>query len=140
MNMPVLVSRPRRFFGRTIAWGAGIAVFLALAWRGAWKCPTAALFHVPCPTCGATRSVRALMHLDFAGVLRFNPFAIILVPILAGIFWRILALVLRDGSMSRLDEEKLGRFFLLALFWSVIASFVFWGLRFFGWFGGPCPV
>jgi hypothetical protein len=125
---------------RTLVWALGMAAFGMLAWRGAWKCPTAAMFHIPCPTCGATRSVRALVHLDFAGVFRFNPFALLLVPILAGIVWRTLALVLKDGHAKRLDEEKLGRFFLLALFWTVIVSFVFWGLRFFGWFGGPCPV
>lgn len=118
-----------------------MGAFLTLMLSGFVKCPTAGLFHVPCPACGSTRTAKALLHLDFAGVLRFNPVALLVIPILAGIAWRTLTLVLHHGNAKRLDEEPLGRFFLVALVWAVGLEFVVWGARFFfGFLGGPCPI
>jgi hypothetical protein len=45
-----------------------------------------------------------------------------------------------DGDARRIDEERLGRFFLRAFLVATIAEIVVWALRFAGLFGGPCPV
>ncbi|MBP6963751.1 MAG: DUF2752 domain-containing protein [Armatimonadetes bacterium] len=37
----------------------------------------------PCPTCGMTRSLAALAHLDFGRALSFNPIAVILAAFFA---------------------------------------------------------
>ena len=66
--------------------GAGIGAVIALLSAGAvlamnfgltYPCPFKFLFHLPCPTCGTTRSLAALASLDLAGSLRFNPLVII---------------------------------------------------------------
>jgi len=53
---------------------AGGAVWLAMAlpWP---RCAFLAVTGLPCVTCGATRSMIALLHGDFLGALRWNPLA-----------------------------------------------------------------
>ncbi len=46
-------------------------------------CPIRFLTGVPCPTCGVTRALLSLLHLDFAGYFRYNPMA---VPLCAALF------------------------------------------------------
>jgi hypothetical protein len=130
----------RRYPVRTVLWLVGMSAFLAFMLSGIVRCPTAGLFHVPCPACGSTRTALALVHFDFAGVMRFNPIALLVIPCLAGIAWRTLALVYTDGHAKRLDEEKLGRFFLVSLVYATMIEFAVWGLRFAGFLGGPCPL
>lgn len=38
---------------------------------------------IPCPSCGATRSIRALFHGDFASAIYWNPFGIIIFLIMS---------------------------------------------------------
>jgi len=38
--------------------------------------------HVPCPSCGSTRSVLSLLHGDISGALYWNPIGLILLAIL----------------------------------------------------------
>lgn len=39
-------------------------------------CPIRALTHIPCPTCGVTRSLWALVRLDFAESFSYNPMTV----------------------------------------------------------------
>lgn len=64
-----------------LLWG-GVAVLLLalspLAGRIAAtlpNCPLRAVIHVPCPTCGTSRSAVALSHLDVTGAFSVNPLA-----------------------------------------------------------------
>ena len=41
------------------------------------------IFHIPCPTCGMTRSMFSLLRLDFRGYIFYNPMTI---PLLAVVF------------------------------------------------------
>lgn len=45
------------------------------------SCPTRALFGIPCPGCGLTRSTLAFVSGDLAGVWRFHPLAPIVTPL-----------------------------------------------------------
>lgn len=44
------------------------------------------LFGIPCPGCGITRACLSLLHLDFAGAVRYNPMVFSL-PVLYIYFW-----------------------------------------------------
>jgi hypothetical protein len=43
------------------------------------SCPLRSLTGIPCPLCGMTRGVEALVHGDVVGSLRMNPGALLLV-------------------------------------------------------------
>ena len=51
----------------------GAARFLPLDRLPGLTCPFHVLTGVPCPTCGGTRALTALAHLDVAGALAMNP-------------------------------------------------------------------
>ena len=44
---------------------------------GSFHCVFKAVFGIPCPTCGITRSLAAISHFDFAAAFRFNPMVFI---------------------------------------------------------------
>ena len=55
---------------------------------------------IPCPSCGSTRSVLALLKGDFAGALFWNPFGILIMLILIiSPVWMIYDIVLRKESL-----------------------------------------
>ena len=132
--------RPLPFLPRALLIAAGIAAMGLLVAFGFVKCTFAELFHIPCPGCGMTRSVLALLHFDFRGVFRYNPFGPVHVGITAWIMGRSLVAIARDGSLASVDRSGEGKWMLYAFIGLQIAQLVLWGLRWFGLFGGPCPV
>lgn len=56
-----------------LAFGAAWAISSGLT----YPCPFMYLFQLPCPTCGATRSLAALARLDLLQAIRFNPLVIL---------------------------------------------------------------
>jgi hypothetical protein len=136
----IYVRGRRIFLGRALVAAGVIGAFLTLMGSGLVKCPWAGLFHAPCPACGSTRAARALLRLDFASVLKYNPIAPFVVAILAAIAVRVVWLFARDGHARTIDEERLGQRLLLGLVAAVTLEIVVWGLRWFGVFGGPCPI
>ncbi|MDB4995314.1 MAG: hypothetical protein JWM74_2746 [Myxococcaceae bacterium] len=107
---------------------------------GVPRCPIALVTGVPCPACGSTRSMRALVHLDFDEVVRFNPIAPIAVLVLALIAARVLFLLVRTGDARDLGEGRVGRTLVRALTITAFVEIALWLLRFTGLFGGPVPV
>ena len=66
----------------------GLLVLLilgALAYASAllfgWNCPIKYLIGVPCPGCGLSRALAALLRLDFRTALRFHPMVFVLPPV-----------------------------------------------------------
>ncbi len=100
----------------------------------------AAVFHAPCPGCGATRSAWALLSLDFVGALRWNVVAMLSIAVMAAFWLRGIVIIARDGNPSRVFEDRLGKPLLLAYFALVAIEIVYWLLRFAGLFGGPVPI
>jgi hypothetical protein len=139
-DRPPALGFTRLHWRRAAVTALAMGSFFVLMGSGIIKCPTAKLFHVPCPACGSSRSMYALFSFDVPAIFRFNPWAPIVVAIVLGIVFRSLFLVLRDGNARKLDEERLGRVLLIALVVVVSLQIVHWALRFNGWFGGPCPV
>jgi hypothetical protein len=113
------------------------AIVLMLA-SGAWRCPTAMLFHFPCPACGSTRATLALFHADFKGVL-LNPFAPVMSLILGLFLARAVFLELTDGHLQKLGDG-FGVWLTRAMLIVAALETVLWACRWFGFFGGPVPV
>jgi hypothetical protein len=119
---------------------AGFAAFSVILASGTMRCPSATLLGIPCPTCGMTRATLALLRLRFDDVLRYNPVAPLLVGLLAAIALRAVFVVARDGNAAALAQGRAAAWMLRALVVTFVLEIGVWGLRFFGWFGGPCPV
>ena len=118
--------------------GAILTYALVLA-TGLLRCPLAATFHVPCPTCGATRSTLALLSGDFSGAL-LNPVAPVLVVLLGGFAFRLVYVAARDGNIRAFDQHRIVRAMLRAFVLTMAVALLVWILRFFGLLGGPVPV
>jgi len=112
----------------------------ALLLSGAIRCPFAAMTHQPCPGCGSTRAVIALLHFHFGEALRFNPSAPIVAICVGVIAAEGLFRVVRDGHARDLALQGPGRWALRGLVLAVVLQLPIWALRFFGLFGGPVPV
>ncbi len=66
---------------------AGGMALAAVAWPVAWLpvCPFHRLTGIPCPTCGATRCVKALLHGDWAMAIQLQP--LIVAIVMAAAMW-----------------------------------------------------
>ena len=81
MNRPVSTNSLKRITSWPVtAWlviglfGAGLGAVLAADGCLPWpQCPLREFTGLPCPSCGCTRSLLALVHADPGKALRFNP-------------------------------------------------------------------
>ncbi|MCA9603429.1 MAG: DUF2752 domain-containing protein, partial [Myxococcales bacterium] len=97
-------------------------------------CPSKALLGVPCPGCGMTRAVKALLTGDVLGALRYHPLVFLLAPLGAWWLLRELAEALGRGRVSRWTVPfRMGRTFYSALLVLVLGT---WALRLAGFLGG----
>lgn len=128
------------FLPRALLLGAGLAGMGLLVLYGFARCPVAQWLHVPCPGCGMTRSVEALAHFDLGGVLRYNPLGPVHVALSAWIIARSMYVLARDGNLGALAYKNEATRMMYAFFALQMVQLLLWGLRWFGLFGGPCPV
>ncbi|MBO7069281.1 MAG: DUF2752 domain-containing protein [Bacteroidaceae bacterium] len=77
-------------------------------WNG---CLTRFLFNIPCPSCGTTRAIRALLHGEWLKSLYYNPLGILLAAMMAVIpIWILADLLTESASFLktyRIIEKKL---------------------------------
>ena len=141
-NQPASAGEPfsKPFLGRAAVAAAGLGVLGLFLLTVGLRCPLAEFFHVPCPACGSTRAVRALLHLDFASAIYFNPVAPLVLSSVVLIAARGIFLVAREGSTERLSEGRFGKLIFATLLLAVLLEIAVWALRFFGAFGGPVAV
>ncbi|MEO6417806.1 MAG: DUF2752 domain-containing protein [Polyangiaceae bacterium] len=100
-------------------------------------CPMRILLGVPCPSCGLTRATRLAISGDFAGATHLHPLWFVVLPFVAAIACVQIARYVRTGETTAFEGNVLvtrAAKVLLALL------AVVWIARFFGAFGGPCPV
>ena len=105
----------------------GLLVLLilgALAYASAllfgWNCPIKYLTGVPCPGCGLSRALAALLRLDFRTALRFHPMVFVLPP--------VVLYALYTGMSPVIDYFEI--FLERMLLWSVIVlDIAIWLIR-----------
>jgi hypothetical protein len=100
-------------------------------------CPLRIALGVPCPSCGITRATRLALGGDLGAATAMHPLWFLVDPYVGAIAIVQLATYARRGEFLPLDKNrsvKLAGQVLLALLLAV------WVARFFGAFGGPCPV
>jgi hypothetical protein len=104
-------------------------------------CPMAGVLGVPCPGCGLTRATLAALHGDLRGAFRLHPLVFILTPLF---FWSVAAAALSYVRGPRLASKP--KLWLSSRSATILASALLvatlgvWGVRFFGYLGGPVPV
>ena len=104
-------------------------------------CPTAGLLGLPCPGCGLTRATLLLLQGEFAAALSFHPLVIPLAPMYFGALgWFALELVRGPERPTWSPRWITQRWFSMFGVVVLFATMAVWGLRFFGYFGGPVPV
>ncbi len=100
----------RLVFNPASAWGAPalllLAALLPRAGLGIPVCLFQAISGLPCPGCGLTRALVALLHGDPTAAFSYHPFSFILLPVL-GIM--SLHAWLPSAAQSRLEEAFRGR-------------------------------
>ena len=82
-----------------------------------WNCPIKYLTGVPCPGCGLSRALAALLRLDFRTALRFHPMVFVLPPVV------LYALFVKKPLLGSKNLERM-------LLWSVIVlDIAIWLIR-----------
>lgn len=122
--------------------GVGIAasVAFALLYVGAFPCAFARLSHHPCPGCGSTRAVVALLHGDLPGVLATNPLGPAVAVVVGGLGLQSFLSVVRWGDLRGAAEGRMGVILKRLLVGLFALQIALWIARFFGMFGGPVAV
>jgi len=128
-----------RYPFRALGLGLGILGFVGLVFFGG-RCPTAWLFHVPCPSCGSTRSVHGVLHGDLGEALRMNPVALLALPLFGALAVVAMARVAEHGTLQAIGRGVLERRIVAVLLGLYGLEVALWVLRFAGLFGGPVPV
>jgi Protein of unknown function (DUF2752) len=87
-------------FGTIGALGAGAVALLGLDHLPVTVCLFKGLTGIPCPTCGSTRAVGRLVHLDVAGALAMNPLTTLAAALVA--IWAVadLGLLARGRALD----------------------------------------
>ena len=96
-------------FGTIGVLGAGAVGLLGLDRLPFSVCLFKAFTGLPCPTCGSTRAVGRLVHLDLAGALLMNPLTTLAVAVLA--LWAVadFGLLARGRGLDLEMGRPLGR-------------------------------
>jgi hypothetical protein len=133
-----VIDRRTRFFRALLGialWGLAVLPTLV----GAQHCTFARAFHRPCPGCGMTRAIDLLLIGHWRASLQMHPLAVPMV-LAGGAFALSTIWTTWLFGLPLVHKSLLGRLALGALALVYVASFVLWGLRWAGYFGGPVPV
>lgn len=118
------------------AWGiAALPFFL-----GAARCPTAQLFHVPCPGCGMTRAFHLLADGALGASLAMHALAVPTALCQAVLALATIAAAARFGAPWALFRARWGRAAVAFVAVVLVADVAYWIARALGAFGGPVPV
>jgi hypothetical protein len=104
-------------------------------------CPMAAVLGVPCPGCGLSRATLALLRGHTGEALRFHPLVLLIAPVFLWGMGSVAYDYVRGPRPPGARQPWLSARLVTGLgSLLLIATLSVWGLRFFGYFGGPVPV
>jgi hypothetical protein len=78
------------------------------------RCPIHSLTGLYCPGCGTTRAMHQLLHGNPGAAMRFNPLALVLLPVLAYSFLSFTLEVFRGKALPRLFRTRTSTWMLIA--------------------------
>ncbi|MBX3223152.1 MAG: DUF2752 domain-containing protein [Labilithrix sp.] len=107
---------------------------------GAAQCPTARLFHVPCPGCGMTRAFRLLAAGAIGPSLTMHALAVPTALCQAALAFATIVATVRFGAPWSLLRARWGRVVVGLVAAVLVADVAYWIARAAGAFGGPVPV
>jgi hypothetical protein len=132
---PLFIRLRRAAFAALV----GGAVMFAL-YVGALPCYFAKLTHHPCPGCGSTRAVWALLRGDLHGVIQNNPGGPAMAILLGILGVQTFLSLLRYGDFRGAVAGKSGVLMKRLFLFVAALEVILWIARFFGFFGGPVAV
>ena len=107
---------------------------------GAVQCPTARLFHFPCPGCGMTRAFRLLAAGDVGASLAMHALAVPTALSQIALAVTSVAATVRFGAPWSLVRTGWGRAVVMLVALVMALDVLLWVARGLGAFGGPVPV
>ena len=113
---------------------AGPAALATLLTHGPVVCGFRALFGVPCPGCGLTRCLSALLHGDVAGAFRVHPAGPVFLLYLGALWGTAWWSYARGRTLRSPLAIAIPGWAHVAVVGGMI---VVWVVRFFGLLGGP---
>ena len=140
---------------KAVEWGTAaegrplrMAVLVAFVWTiavlpfvvGAVRCPTAQLFHYPCPGCGMTRAFHLLAHGQVLDSLSMHAMAVPTALIQAVLAIATIVATRTLGAPWLLVRARWGRVTVALVAIVLVLDVLLWIARAFGAFGGPVPV
>ena len=104
-------------------------------------CPMAAVLGVPCPGCGLSRATLALLRGNVRQAFHLHPLVFVIAP---AFIWAVGSAAydyVRGPRAYHAPHPWLtSRLATVLASLLLVATLSVWGLRFFGYFGGPVPV
>lgn len=99
---------------------------------GGTVCLFKRLFHIPCPSCGATRAIAALMQGEVKEALLLNPIGILLALMLVGIpLWILADVILKKDSYHlfyKKTDELFGKKYVFLSFTLLVLANWVWNI------------
>lgn len=126
--------------GRAALFAAAMGACTFLLYSAHVPCGFARIFHTPCPGCGSTRAMIALLSGDLHSFLRYNPFAPFMTAILVALAVQAFASLLATGTFRRVGDGAVGVLVSHGALVIATLELVVWIARFAGFLGGPVPV
>jgi hypothetical protein len=103
-------------------------------------CGFARMFHMPCPGCGSTRAMLALLDGDLHALLHYNPLAPFMTALVVVLAVQAVVSVLATGTFRDVGHGRVGTFVSRGMMIVATLEVLVWIARFGGFLGGPVPV